>query len=268
MKKILKKITDLTINDILKKDIILPSLYFKKFNKHAKKLEIDIEDESFKKELDEIMLNELENIENYMNSIESNIKTMEQVTKDSKKALLENDSNSIDLISEQITKLQQEVNILNERMYKDELTKTYNRKWIYSKYLDSNSQFKQNGISILIDIIDFDYLQKEYGELLANNYIIFTITFLEKHLDKLNINYKVAKYFENKFLVFLDTIKEEEIENFLLNFKKILSNTTLKSNSGLLIKGNLNYYFSSYNKKQNSQEVFEQLFSQIAHKEE
>ena len=46
MKQELKKITDLTINDLLNNDIILPSTYFDKFNYHAKELEIDLDDEN------------------------------------------------------------------------------------------------------------------------------------------------------------------------------------------------------------------------------
>ena len=47
MKKELEQITNLTINELLNKEIILPSLYFEKFNYHAKKMEIDLEDEPY-----------------------------------------------------------------------------------------------------------------------------------------------------------------------------------------------------------------------------
>ena len=48
MKKELKKITNLTINDLLNKDVIMPSIYFEKFNKNARTLEINLSDSSFK----------------------------------------------------------------------------------------------------------------------------------------------------------------------------------------------------------------------------
>ena len=44
-----KKITNLTINDLLNNDVILPSNYFDKFNYHAKEMEINLDDEDFKK---------------------------------------------------------------------------------------------------------------------------------------------------------------------------------------------------------------------------
>ena len=56
MKKQLKKITDLTINELLNNEIILPSTYLDKFNYHAKELEVDLDDENFNKELNNLIL--------------------------------------------------------------------------------------------------------------------------------------------------------------------------------------------------------------------
>ena len=47
-----KKInSNLTINDLLNNDVILPSNYFDKFNYHAKEMEINLDDEDFKKNI-------------------------------------------------------------------------------------------------------------------------------------------------------------------------------------------------------------------------
>jgi hypothetical protein len=56
LKQELKKITNLTINELLNNEIILPSTYFNKFNYHAKELEINLDDEDFKKELNSVIL--------------------------------------------------------------------------------------------------------------------------------------------------------------------------------------------------------------------
>ncbi len=263
MKELLKKITDLTINEVLQQEVILPSIYLKVFSKYAKDLEIDLQDVKFNEEINKIIINELQNIDSYMKTIEQNVKTMERITQNNKKALLENKPEEFDYILQDINKLEKNVKSLNDKIYKDEQVKTYNRKWIYNKFLDENGTFKDTGICVLIDVVDFDYLSKEYGKLLANNYIIFTMDFVEKRFEKLNIKYKISRYIEDKFLIFIDNRTEKEVENIFFNLKKALLSTTLKSKSGILISGNLDYYQLAYNKNQNAQILFEDLFSKV-----
>lgn len=66
MKEKLKEITDLTINELLEEEVILPSEYFECFDKHAKLSEIELKDDSFEKEVDELLLNEISSINNYV----------------------------------------------------------------------------------------------------------------------------------------------------------------------------------------------------------
>ena len=69
MKNELKKITDITINELLNKDVIMPSIYFEKFNKNARTLEINLSDSSFNKELNQIIIEDFNSIEDYMGNI-------------------------------------------------------------------------------------------------------------------------------------------------------------------------------------------------------
>ena len=64
MKKQLKKITDITINELLNKDVIMPSIYFEKFNKNARTVNINLEDTSFVKELNNILIEDFNSIKN------------------------------------------------------------------------------------------------------------------------------------------------------------------------------------------------------------
>jgi len=64
VKKQLKKITDITINELLNKDVIMPSIYFEKFNKNARTVNINLEDTSFVKELNNILIEDFNSIKN------------------------------------------------------------------------------------------------------------------------------------------------------------------------------------------------------------
>lgn len=84
MKKELKKITDLTINELLNQEVILPSIYFEKFNENASKIEINIEDESFQNEINKIIIDEYNTIEEYINNIASNVTLIKDSAKEAK----------------------------------------------------------------------------------------------------------------------------------------------------------------------------------------
>lgn len=263
MKKQLKKITDLTINELLNNEIILPSTYLDKFNYHAKELEVDLDDENFNKELNNLILEDFHTIENYMNLIISSAINLQENTKNASNAILNKDADSLGDIYKKMLDLENEIKNLNDKIFLDDITNTYNKKWLYNKFLDSNASFQQNGICVLVDVIDYFYIQKEYGELLSNNLLIFATKFIKQKLKDEDFDFEIVRYNENKFLIFMKSDKENKknIINSILNLEQLLSNTTLKSNSGLFIKAKYKFKVNLFNINQDSKEVFEKLLS-------
>lgn len=264
MKQELKKITNLTINELLNNEIILPSTYFNKFNYHAKELEINLDDEDFKKELNSIILEDLQTIENYMNVVISSAISLKENATNATNAIINKDIDTLGDIYKKMLELEKEVKCLNSKLFLDDLTNSYNKKWIYNKFLNSEALFQQNGICILIDVIDYTYIQKEYGELLANNLLIFATKFIKQKLKDEDLDFKIVRYYENKFLLFILNSDEnkKEVINSILNLEQLLSSTTLKSNSGLFIKAKYKFKISSYKTNQESKEIFERLLTQ------
>lgn len=263
MKQELKKITNLTINELLNNEIILPSTYFNKFNYHAKELEINLDDENFKKELNSVMLEELQTIENYMNLVLSSATALQENTRNATNAIINKDVETLGEIYKKMLELENEVKSLNSKLFSDDFTSTFNKKWVYNKFLNTEASFQQNGICVLIDVVDYTYIQKEYGELLSNNLLIFATKFIKQKLKDEDLDFKIVRYYENKFLVFIIDSDEnkKEVINSILNLEHILSNTTLKSNSGLFIKAKYKFKISSYKTNQESKEIFERLLS-------
>ena len=229
MKQQLKKITNLTINDLLNNDVILPSSYFDKFNYHAKALEIDLDDENFKQELNDLITEDFHVIENYMNLIMSSAVTLSENSEKSLNAILNKDVNALTDVYKKMLLLEKEIKNLNNKLLLDDITNSFNKKWIYNKFLDSNALFQENGIAILVDVIDYTYIQDEYGELLANNLLIFASKFINKKLESEKLNFHIVRFIENKFMIFLlDIEQQKDIVNTILNTEQLLSNTTLK----------------------------------------
>jgi len=266
MKKHLKKITNQTVNELLNNEIIMPSTYFEKFNKNASTLEVNLEDDSFNQEMNKILIEEFDTIEVYMKSIMNNANIIGNAAKGTKKALMEKDIDSLTDIYQQMVKLEKEVKDLTNKIFIDDLTNTFNRKWIYNKYLNKEALLKEDGLCVLIDINDYNYIENEYGELLANNLLIFITRYLKKNLKEEDCNFKIARFFDNQFIIFVNNKGLSQLNNLIFNIKNLLSNTNLKSNSGLFIKANYEYRIQSYSKGQDSKDVFEALFDQLKDK--
>ncbi len=263
MKNKLKKITNLTVNDLLSNEVILPSNYLEKFNYHAKELEINLDDESFKQEINKVIIEDFKTIENYMNLIMSTTINLKENTLNAKNAIVEKDINTLGTIHEKMLSLEKELKELNGKLFLDEITHTFNKKWIYNKFLNENAQFQENGICVLINVIDYSYILKEYGELLANNLLIFATKFIDQKLKDEHLNFKISRYNENKFLIFLCNIdNKQNVINYIINLEQQLLHTTLKSNSGLFIKAKYEFIINEFESNQESKDIFEKLLVQ------
>ena len=259
MKKKLEKITNLTINELLNNEIILPSLYLEKFSYHAKEIEVNLDDENFEKELNKIIVEDFKTIERYMSMIISNVLELKEDAKEARTALLNKDIDTLGEVYKKMINLEKELKTLNNELFIDDTTKTFNRKWIYNKFLDENASFKKDGICLLIDVIDYTYIQDEYGELLAKNLLLFVTNFISQKLKDEGYEFQIARYFNDKFFVFITNEDKKDVKNYILNLEQMLLNTTLKSNSGLYIKANYKFVLNEYKQNQDSKLVFEKL---------
>ena len=88
----LKKITGQTLQDLLQNEIILPSSYFKYFDQNAKKLSINISDHHFEHEVNNVIAEELQSINDYMNLAVTNIDVLSEQAENAQIAIAEKDS--------------------------------------------------------------------------------------------------------------------------------------------------------------------------------
>ena len=258
----LKKITDVTINELLNNEVIMPSNYFECFSNNARKVNINISDENYNKKLENVIFQEYNKIENYMNEIAIKSDKLYESINQSKEAIKNKDTLKLTKIYEEIEILQKELDELRNDIYTDETTKSYNRKWIYKKFLKKDLTFKNSGYAVLVNILNLDYIQKEYGDLISTNLVVFIINKLKEQLKEHNLKFKVARFTNDQLIFFVDTKDESELKSIFIAFSSQLETMTLRSNSGILINGNINYFMKSYFEKQDSKEVFEELYIQ------
>ena len=266
MKSKLIKITDETINNLLKNDIILPSTYFKEFDKNAKTFKINLEDEKFENEVNEVIVEEFETINSYMTNAQSNIQKISNATQDAKSAIKNRDENELTKIYKQMETLQNEISELQSEMYLDPMTHSYNKKWLYSEFIDQDGNTKTDGIMSLIYANDYTYIKEEHGSLIADNLLIFINRFMVKKLRDEGVKYDIARYNKDKFLLFFYDNNLKDITNILSNIQKNLFNSTLKSKSGILLKSSYKFNMVKYNTNSNFQNMLETLLNDLKDK--
>jgi len=263
MKEKLKEITDLTINELLEEEVILPSEYFECFDKHAKLSEIEINDESFEKEVDDLLLNEISTINDYVKTATKSVDSAASLTLDAQKAIKENNSDALKKLYTQIKDLQEELQNISENIYKDYLTNAYNKKWLYHKYLADNSKIKEDSILILIDVKDFEYIKKTYNKLISTNLIIFIYEFINKEFNKEGVDFEICRYLSSKFIISIKNDNYNSVASLIKNTSSVLFGTTLKSNSGVMIKPNYKYSTLSAKKDDSFHEILNSLMKKL-----
>ncbi len=263
MKNELKEITDFTVTELLDNDIILPSQYFKCFNKYAKTIEINIDDEFFEKELNEFILEEFSSINTYVNDAIRTIDNVSDITLKVQNAIKNNDTIQISKLYDNIKDLQLQLEDITNTVYTDHLTKVNNKKWIYHKFLNNDSNFKNDTIIILIDVHDYKYISKTYNKLISNNLLIFISKYLNNHLKEEKIDFNIARFLSNKFIVSVNNEKTDNLQSLINNVNNILQNKTLKTKSGVMIKPSFKYSIKEVKKDESFHDSLNTLSKDI-----
>ncbi len=242
MKNKLKNITNSTLDELLVNEVVLPSAYLQCFDKYARFLNISIDNSDFEKELNKVLLEDYNMVNNYVNKAIRSIDSVVTITQEAQKAMQDTNESTLKKLYEQISVLKDELEDITKEIYIDPLTKIYNKKWFYHKFLSKGSKYKDNSTVILLDICDYEYIAKKYNKLIANNLIVFIIKYLQKILTEEFVDFDFIRYLDNKFIIAIkDKNDLSSINSFIESIKIYLISTTLRSTSGVIIKPNFKY---------------------------
>lgn len=259
MDKMLRMITDSTINELLNQEVIMPSQYYKTFDKHSKNNDMYIYDEDFEKEISVLIDKEFDKINHYMSQTVDSVDELDTITTEAQDAIDKKDTQQLMKVNGQVKKLKSQLESLQNEIFKDELTKLYNRKYLHHKLLDTNGKFKSNGLIVLIDINNFRKINEKYGQLIGDNVLIYTMNFILKKLDKENIKTTTIRYAGDKFLFFFNAENEKKIAQLFKNIRFDLLNSTVKSKSGHIITISFGFGTSAFSPKNEFQSLLMSL---------
>lgn len=171
---------------------------------------------------------------------------IEKLTKLHEKALVECNSQLIDLPSlttkfneiqlhmsdevkkanDIITQLSSQVKALEEKSNLDSLTKVYNRRALSShlKLLCSNSDLPYEFHLLILDIDDFKNINDNYGHIAGDKVLIFIANILKKTLREGD---KVFRYGGEEFIIILNRIDDEHCQKITTRLMDLIRSNKL-----------------------------------------
>ena len=107
------------------------------------------------------------------------------------------------------------------------------------------------------------YIANTYSSLISNNLLIFIASSLNTKLKDESLDFDIARYIKNKFIITLNEEDLAQIEIQMSTISSLLYGTTLKSNSGVMIKPTFEYSVAKVKKEESFHEVLDLLLTKI-----
>jgi len=218
MNQQLEELTDATIKEIRKLEIVLPEIYKDIFYTKASEMQIVISDND--KEM--AMIYALKKIQNIKDETEKSTSILKENVSNAKVAIANKDNIALEVIENNMIDLEKKISSLQQELYIDELTHLYNRRWLFEKYLQ-NDIFPENGVFAFIDINDFKRINDTYGHMVGDK----VLNLLGKVLRRIDNTFAV-RFAGDEFIILSQVHNEEEIEKILHTVNHNLKSTNLK----------------------------------------
>ncbi len=186
----LKFLTEATLKEVCTLDIITPSIYRDQFISIAEKHNIDYDESGeYHRHLIKLINDYNNNIVETTSTIKSNIQTA--IT-----AVREKDEEKLKEVENNLIKLELYIKSLEDEIFHDQLTKTYNRRWLYEKFL-KEEKFQSNGTLSFIDINEFKKINDTFGHV-AGDKVLILLANLFKEIK----NSEIVRFAGDEFIIF------------------------------------------------------------------
>ena len=193
----LKIISNETKDSIDQMSIVTPSVYASIFSKFATEHNTEIEDEvGYSQDLLQLECSTLTKLQN---DTAKNAQTLSNSTTKAISAIQDKDESTLNEVLKETRSLRAEIEKLKESVYQDELTHTFNRKWLNDTYIDEDTgTFINDGVLAMIDLNFFKIVNDTHGHIIGDKVLIFIANELQKSGNK------VVRYGGDEFIILFD----------------------------------------------------------------
>jgi len=201
MENKLKEITYLTLKQLKKENIILPSKYSKLFEENAKSLNFDLDDELL---VFKDLKQDCDAVDKVVQKTSENLTSLHDSTKKAKEAIVSNDVNTLQTINDELERMQKQIDFLQKELFSDVLTDSYNRKWFMDNYLEDDS-FLHDGFMAFLDLNNFKIINDTYGHIIGDQVLKYLVNFLKAELNIPGVD--IVRYAGDEFIVLFNKDK-------------------------------------------------------------
>lgn len=254
MNKKLQELTDETIKEIRKLEIVLPEIYKDVFYTKAEAMNIEISDNA--KEM--AMIYALKKIQYLKDETEKSTSILKENVNNAKIAIANKDNLALEIIENNMIDLEKKISSLQQELFVDELTHLYNRRWLFEKYLEDD-KFTESGIFAFIDINNFKHINDNYGHVVGDK----VLNILGKVLKRINDAFAV-RFAGDEFIILSQEHTVEEIIKILNTINHNLQTTNLKHKNQIF---NVNFSFgvTYFEKNKTFKEILEKADTLMYH---
>jgi len=219
---VLKIISNETIDSINNMGIVTPSIYKSVFAKYALEHNANIDEED--KITDTLLDSKIKMCTDFQNQTSQSAIMLSEHTNKAISAIKSKDENSLNKVLQETNDLRKEIEKLKEAVYKDELTHSYNRKWLNDNYLKNGSDsFKSDGTLAILDLNYFKIINDTYGHIVGDKVLIFIANQLRT--SKRN----VVRYGGDEFIIIFDNTDQDTAFKILDSIREKIITKKLKA---------------------------------------
>jgi len=190
----LKIISNETKDSIDQMSIVTPSVYASIFSKFATEHNTELVDEvGYAQDLLKLECSAFTKLQD---DTVKNAHVLSQSTTKAITAIQDKDESKLNEVLKETQALRAEIEKLKESVYKDELTHTFNRKWLHDTYLNAEGgELKDDGTLAMIDLNYFKIVNDTHGHVIGDKVLIFIANELQKS------GHKVVRYGGDEFII-------------------------------------------------------------------
>jgi len=219
MNKDLQELTDDTIREIRKLEIVLPEIYRDIFYAMAKKRGITINED----DKEEALTYALVKIQKLSQETQKSAHELQEHVAQAQEAVENRDDEALHTIQDDLMALEKKIKRLQHEIYLDSLTGMFNRRWLFEKFLDDNT-FTCKGSFAFLDINDFKSVNDSYGHETGDK----VLQVLARVLQKME-NVSVVRFAGDEFVIVSIVHSSEKLHQMLSTVYKNLKSTPLKT---------------------------------------
>lgn len=245
----LKVLTNDTIKAIRKFDIVTPELFKETFLSKAHEHHIDIDIEELNHETLNVTLHKVYDIEE---QTKANTHLLQQNIDMASTAIDNEDKTLLAQVQQQMQELNRRIAMLEEQLYLDELTKAYNRKWLFEKLL-IDEKFTRDGALVFIDVDKFKDINDTYGHITGDK-VLAMITQLTQTLPKCH----TIRYGGDEFLVISMQHDRANLERKIEHLSQTLDAKRFKY-QGNTFQVHISYGIVSFKSGDDFQKILEEV---------